>query len=64
MWREEKVFVGRQIGGRDVWNRIEIQGLDDARGQGFDWLACRYFGLAISDQVIKVCYHFLVCWTL
>ena len=31
--------VGRQ-GWKGVcsWNRIEIQGLDDADGQGYDWL--------------------------
>ena len=32
-----KEFVGRQDG-EVIWNRIEIQGLDDVDGQGFDWL--------------------------
>lgn len=48
--------VQRQVGGSvvwNVWNRIEIQGLDDADGQGFDWSGCRYLGLAQSDLMIS-----------
>lgn len=32
---------------RAAWNRIEIQGLDDAALQGFDWSESHYQGLAI-----------------
>lgn len=32
-WR----VLGCRSSGRAGWNRIEIQGLDDADGQGFDW---------------------------
>ena len=40
-------------------NRIEIQGLDDARGQGFDWSRCGYLGLAKCDHDHQIMLHII-----